>query len=326
MKFVNKLAAALLVVVLVAALAGCGANLLTKDNTLITLNGEYEITRDMYAYYALNLVANNGSVDWTTEDNLKKGKEWCETELINSYLYTLWAKDLGIVADEKLMADVDAYFAGLVSSYGSESALEEALAKQYYTHDVYYKLFTDGNIRSKLSEKVYAEGSEVITITNDERTKFISEKPVYSAKHILVLANGDYDTALSKINDIKAKLDAGGNFDELMNEYSEDSGLATNPNGYTYTEGTMVAEFEEAVKNLTPGQISEPVKTSYGYHLIMRTEVTDIDAVDKLIIKDRINAKLDSYREKLTVKYANGYNAIKITDFSWPLDGSGKDK
>lgn len=59
-------------------------------------------------------------------------------------------------------------------------------------------------------------------------------------------------------------------FDEMMLAYGQDPGVEQNPNGYTFGEGQMVDEFYEGTRALEIGEISEPVRTSYGYHIIMR--------------------------------------------------------
>lgn len=59
-----------------------------------------------------------------------------------------------------------------------------------------------------------------------------------------------------------------------MNANSEDTGLAANPDGYAFTTGEMVQEFEDATRALEPGQISGLVESSYGYHIILRLEPT----------------------------------------------------
>jgi len=62
-------------------------------------------------------------------------------------------------------------------------------------------------------------------------------------------------------------------FAQLADQHSEDTGRATNPNGYIYTPGTMVTSFEDAAAALSPGQISGLVESEYGYHIILRKDL-----------------------------------------------------
>ena len=55
-----------------------------------------------------------------------------------------------------------------------------------------------------------------------------------------------------------------------MTELSEDPGSARYPEGYTYTAGTMVPEFEAAAEALEDYAVSDVVETSYGYHILLR--------------------------------------------------------
>jgi hypothetical protein len=59
-------------------------------------------------------------------------------------------------------------------------------------------------------------------------------------------------------------------FAELKEQYCEDTGKEIYPDGYTFTPGTMVQEFEDAIKAMGDYEVSEPVQTSYGLHVIMR--------------------------------------------------------
>ena len=57
-----------------------------------------------------------------------------------------------------------------------------------------------------------------------------------------------------------------------MNENSQDSGLSTNPDGYLFTAGDMVSEFEEGTRALEFGGISPVIQSTYGYHIILRLD------------------------------------------------------
>jgi peptidyl-prolyl cis-trans isomerase D len=91
-----------------------------------------------------------------------------------------------------------------------------------------------------------------------------------TVSHILLKTEGKDDAAVKKqIEDILAKARAGEDFAQLANKYSEDEGSNKKGGVYDYFgRGTMVKEFEDVAFSLQPGQISDPVKTQYGYHII----------------------------------------------------------
>lgn len=80
--------------------------------------------------------------------------------------------------------------------------------------------------------------------------------------------------ALGKILEARARIEAGESFAEVAKEVSEDPGSA--PNGGDlgwFGRGQMVPEFEEAAFALDVGELSQPVKTDFGYHLILVDEI-----------------------------------------------------
>lgn len=133
--------------------------------------------------------------------------------------------------------------------------------------------------------------------------KLVSDEFV-SAKHILVEAATEEDKseALKKIKDIQAKINAGEDFDKLMNEFSTDPGLQSQPNGYTFTKGQMVEPFEKATFALEVGGVSDIVETDYGYHIIKKIE-TSISGVASALTETatpEMNEKIEAEKEKLT--------------------------
>ncbi|NQW02009.1 MAG: peptidyl-prolyl cis-trans isomerase [Rhodospirillales bacterium] len=93
------------------------------------------------------------------------------------------------------------------------------------------------------------------------------------ASHILVSTDGrDNETALAAINDIKAKIDGGEDFASLAKEHSDCPSGADGGDLGPFGRGAMVAEFDKAAFELEVGTVSGAIETSFGYHLIHRTE------------------------------------------------------
>ncbi|MBQ4527558.1 MAG: peptidylprolyl isomerase [Clostridia bacterium] len=141
-----------------------------------------------------------------------------------------------------------------------------------------------------------------------------------TAKHILIMfseeasadsaaAEGTHTKADAKamIDEIKAELDNGADFDTIMNEKGEDPGVETNPNGYTFAANEMDPAFESAAFALEPGKTSAIIETSYGYHIIKRLE-TDTTAIPAALnqcrdleVSEIINAETEALKEAATV-------------------------
>ena len=85
------------------------------------------------------------------------------------------------------------------------------------------------------------------------------------ARHILV--DHEYE-----IKDIQRKLDQGVSFEELAKDFSTCGSADDGGDLGFFSKGMMVPSFEKVAFTLQPGEISAPVKTQFGYHLIKRIE------------------------------------------------------
>ena len=115
-------------------------------------------------------------------------------------------------------------------------------------------------------------------------------------------------------------------FQELKEEYDEDTGKFTYPDGYVFLPGEMVAEFEEGVKALADYGVSQPVKTSYGYHVILRLPLTADTVVSydstgaavtgrSLFASFDYAAGLDAYLENLSTEYVDDFQAPDLSKY-----------
>ncbi len=94
------------------------------------------------------------------------------------------------------------------------------------------------------------------------------------ARHILIKINEltSENEGKLKITQIKERLDRGENFEELAKLYSEDTSASSGGDLGWLSPGDTVSAFEQAMNKLTPGQISEPVQSQFGWHLIQVIE------------------------------------------------------
>ena len=98
-----------------------------------------------------------------------------------------------------------------------------------------------------------------------------------SAKHVLVSFDGRTKAEAKKIIDeVLVKAKKGSDFDALIEKYGEDPGMKSYPEGYVFTKGEMVKEFEDGTLALKDNQISPVIETSYGYHIIKRIPLPEI--------------------------------------------------
>jgi peptidyl-prolyl cis-trans isomerase D len=101
------------------------------------------------------------------------------------------------------------------------------------------------------------------------------------ASHILIEMNDERDEGQAEelIAEIKVKLAAGANFEDLVAQYSDDAGSVMGGGDLGYTTGaTFPQSFEDALFSLTLNEVSGPVLTDSGYHLIKATEVSELSA------------------------------------------------
>ncbi|MGF2614907.1 foldase [Rossellomorea vietnamensis] len=163
------------------------------------------------------------------------------------------------------------------SSYEDEEAFNEALASSGASLDSVKE-----NIKSYLlTEKLLKDR---VTITDEQiKEYFETNKETFAqqeqvqASHILV-----EDEAAAK--EVKEKLDNGGDFAQLAKEYSTDTSNAEYGGelGF-FSKGDMVAEFEEKAFTMKTEEISDPVQTEFGYHII---QVTDKKEAKEAVLED----------------------------------------
>ncbi|AWV31196.1 peptidylprolyl isomerase [Paenibacillus sp. FSL H7-0716] len=174
---------------------------------------------------------------------------------------------------------------------------------------------TEKDIRTYMERVLTVYQDMLLKVTDDQVVKeFEATKgdfTVATLRHVLIgLTDADNkertsEEALKIAKEVKAKLDGGADFAAIAKEYSDDTG--SKEAGGEYKDkavGTYVEEFKKAAQTLPLNTVSDPVETSYGYHIIKvesRTDKTFDQLTDeqKEGIKSSIVSKnLETFMEK----------------------------
>ncbi|HEY6436766.1 MAG TPA: peptidylprolyl isomerase, partial [Ignavibacteriaceae bacterium] len=179
------------------------------------------------------------------------------------------------------------------------------------------------------ANQVYAEvvqtrfGYHLIKVTIKQH-----RYPKIKASHILIgFHNGDgqIDTiaAKNRADSVHAQLMAGASFEELVLLYSDDPGSKEKGGDLGYFERRMmVKEFDEVAFSMEVGQISEPVKTNFGYHIILLTDKMDTQPYDSeyetlktMFNKQRYQHELEVLIDSLKQKYDFKIDQASLNSF-----------
>ncbi|MDR2877289.1 MAG: peptidylprolyl isomerase [Chromatiales bacterium] len=126
-----------------------------------------------------------------------------------------------------------------------------------------------------ISEPIRSGSGFHIIKLSDHRTSERHTVDQTHARHILKSVNElvDDDNARAAVLELRARALAGEDFAALAREYSQDPGSATNGGDLGWiSPGQMVGEFERTMNELTPGEISQPVRTRFGWHIVQVLE------------------------------------------------------
>jgi len=171
------------------------------------------------------------------------------------------------------------------------------------------------------ADSVAPSDEELLQYYQDHQEKYLEVR----ARHLLIKVaetapQEELDAARQEIQDLKRQLDEGADFAELAKAHSQDESNA--PNGGDlgfFGPGAMVKPFEEAAFALEVGQASEPVQTTFGFHLIKVEErrVKTFDDVKATIQTDleqeKRDAAFDALMEKAKAGDAEALGALRET-------------
>jgi peptidyl-prolyl cis-trans isomerase C len=205
----------------------------------------------------------------------------------------------------------------LIAQEARDKKLDKDPKSQAKMEDIMNAVLAHEFLQREIEGKVKITDDEIETYYKGHKEEFTNPESA-KARHILLKvpegANEEaWKEAESKAKDIKQKLENGEDFAELAKKYSDDPG-SKNKGGDLgfFTKGRMVPEFESAAFSLKPGELSDPVKTNFGYHLIEVQEkkaastktLAEVQAQTRQTLETEKQQQLqDALIEKLKAKY-----------------------
>lgn len=146
--------------------------------------------------------------------------------------------------------------------------------------------------------------------------KTILSSPKVDVTHILISTKERSDADAKELVDTiyDQLLETPSEFDQLVMEYSEDPSAASNKGRFkNVKKGDMVKEFEVTAFALKQGEISKPVKTSFGYHIIRLDGYTKPKQMEFSEVKERLIAmQREQHNERVKRDYLDSLNSQEI--------------
>jgi peptidyl-prolyl cis-trans isomerase D len=158
-------------------------------------------------------------------------------------------------------------------------ATDQEVSAWFESHKDDYKMPEKRRIKyalldvQTLRERMTVTPQDVQRYYEDNAQQYSTPEQV-RASHILLKTEGKNEADVKKLaDDLAAKAKAGADFTALAKQYSEDESNNTKGGDLNlFGRGQMVPEFDQVAFSLTPGQVSDAFKTSFGYHVVKLTE------------------------------------------------------
>ncbi|MFW2331887.1 MAG: peptidylprolyl isomerase [Nitrospinota bacterium] len=231
------------------------------------------------------------------------------TSIIEQQLLLIYAEKADLKLDQ---AAVESELAAIKNSFPSEELFENRLVALGLTKELLRDEVTENFIAKQYVDEFFFKK---VTITQkavrdyyDQSPPEIKNEEQVQASHILVKLSAhatekETEEALAKIENIKKMIEGGKDFAEIAKQESDDPGSKGNGGDLgLFGKGAMVKEFEDAAFNTAVGQLSDIIRTKFGFHIlkVYKKEPAYTKAYSE--VKDSIETKLKTVEVQSRLK------------------------
>ncbi len=172
----------------------------------------------------------------------------------------------------------------LVLEQAKKDGIDKSKEVEAKLEDLKKRVIVEAYVRKKIEGDIKISDEDMKKFYDQNKDKFKTGEQV-RASHILVKSE-------SEAQDILAQLKKGASFEDLAKKYSKDASAAKGGDLGWFSKGAMVPEFEKAAFSLKTGEVSNVVKTPYGFHIIKVTGKRPAGERSFEEVKDQIKAAM----------------------------------
>lgn len=270
---------------------------------------KYELQREIQKILPLQVSFHGG----ISQEKIDKVRSEALQNLIQQAYKTRYALEEEISIDNKL---VDEVLAPIRSKFKSQEDFEKALGGESlnaYRATIYRYLLAKKAEEVAVDEKIKVTDEQVSAYYSENSKMYIRPKR-FKASHIMVkvdpASNEEERNELKKrAEELTARAKSGEDFYNLAYYNSDDrSKYVGGDLGYFHL-GQTAPEFEEAIVKMSPGEISDPIKTRWGYHIVKLVEVDEPRQFSFEEAKNKIREALE--KKERNALYQTWFNALK---------------
>lgn len=250
--------------------------------------------------------------------------------------YQLLATKYNLPLTEEEQAEIDASVQSTIDSMnaeGSEMTYEEALVDSYYTDALYRYTLTLYTTANKIFNHLYFDEGAPLAYNDEQMIKTVEDAGYIRTQQLLIAfpdepteGTDEEKAATVEANKAAAKAEAeavlerinnGEDFMALVEECNDDPGMSYyGEDGYYFTAGTMVQEYEDVAFALAEGEVSGLVESDYGYHIIKRMPL-ELDYIKENAYtyfseaySNDFSARLEATFDAMNVEFAPEYEYV----------------